>query len=81
MDPIQERLFDLLQEKTGRRPSLSDSFADLGIDSLTMAELLCELETRFGVRTDESVLDLADISELCAYISDLSRQSSRREPA
>jgi acyl carrier protein len=71
MHEIETQLQDIIQAKMRRRPSVDESFAELDIDSLAMAEIVFEIESTFDVRTDDEVLDISNIQELAAYIDRL----------
>ena len=53
----------------------TDSLSSLGIDSLRMAQLATELETRFGFRVDEELLDVGTVKELVEYVRSRSANS------
>lgn len=71
MEPV-ERIEDVLlrnlADKFGGRPQLSDSLMLIGIDSVGMAELTYEIEKQFGIRVDDSVLDVDSVQQLADYI-------------
>ena len=46
------------------------SFESLGVDSLDMVELVCEIESQFDIEFGEPE-GLETVGELCAYIEDL----------
>lgn len=69
MDTI-EVIRDILEENLQIvRDKVVDSatFEDLGIDSLDMVELICELEDRCGIDFGEPE-GLKDVGELAAYV-------------
>jgi acyl carrier protein len=66
---------ELLRRKFGGDPKLSDRLVELEIDSLGMAELAIELEKKFQVRIDDSILDARTVGELARGID---RLKSRR---
>jgi acyl carrier protein len=72
MNPIEDTLLTLIEQKTGVRPAEHLSFAALEIDSLGMAELTCEIEKAFGIRLGEDVADVTNVAELLAYVEEKS---------
>jgi acyl carrier protein len=64
----QHELIALLKQKFGGDPQPGDSLAGLELDSLGMAELSLELERKFEIRIDESILDARTVVELVQYI-------------
>lgn len=68
MTPIQAQILQVIASKTEGRPALEDRIDQLGIDSLTMAEMIYDLESTFQIQTDDELLDLVTLKELCAYI-------------
>ncbi len=75
MNIIEARLFQLIEQKTGVRPTAHLSFATLEIDSLGMAELTCEIEKAFGIRITDDVADVTNVAELLAYVEDKARRA------
>jgi len=61
----------------------SDSFIDLGLDSLTMAELTCHFERIAGCRLNiDDLMDVETIQEAINLIgSKVCTKDSRTEPA
>ncbi|MDG2384452.1 MAG: phosphopantetheine-binding protein [Pirellulaceae bacterium] len=70
MKSHQARVLQIIANKTGSRPSLSDPIDQLGIDSLAMAEMIYDLESTFGIRTDDQLLELCTIQDLCDYLEE-----------
>lgn len=68
MNPLQAQIVELIARRTGTKPALTDRIDRLGIDSLAMAEMIYDLESTFQIRTDDELLDLATLEELCLYI-------------
>ena len=64
-----------LREELGRDVRATDSLSSLGIDSLRMAQLATELETRFAFRVDEELLDVETVKELVEYVRSRSANS------
>lgn len=67
---IETRILEIVGAKTERPPTPTDTLDDLGLDSLSMAELIYEIETDFGIQSDDDLLDLSTIQELCQYVSE-----------
>lgn len=68
METIEEILVNALGEKFGTRPELTDTLLLLGIDSVGMAELTFDIEQRFKVSVDDSLLDVETVQDLANYI-------------
>ncbi|GIW94999.1 MAG: hypothetical protein KatS3mg110_3040 [Pirellulaceae bacterium] len=67
MEEVRQQVIGLLKKKLGKPVDPSDSFADLQLDSLAMAELAYEIEQALGIRTDEEVLDCTTVEEFIQY--------------
>lgn len=67
MEDIRQQVLGLVRKKTGKSVAPSDTFADLQLDSLAMAELAYEIEQALGIRTDEEVLDCNTVEEFIDY--------------
>lgn len=78
MDSIDAVLLEKVAALFGGEPKLSDSLMMVGVDSVGMAELTFDIEKQFGIRVDDSVLDVDTIQELADYIR--SRQVSPSAP-
>ena len=70
MNSVEERILEIVRSKTDRPPTSMDTLDDLGIDSLAMAELIYEIETHFGIKSDDDLLELTTIRELCQYVNE-----------
>ena len=70
MASIEQRVLEIVSGKTERPPALEDTLDDLAIDSLAMAELIYEIETSFGIESNDDLLDLSTVRELCQYVSE-----------
>lgn len=70
MNSIEERILEIVGAKTDRPPTAADTLDGLGIDSLAMAELIYEIETDFNIESDDDLLELSTIQELCKYVSE-----------
>ncbi len=55
MDSLEDALLNQLQDKFGTRPSLDDSLAVLGVDSVSMAEADLEIEKQYGITVDDTM--------------------------
>lgn len=67
MDAIEDSLINYLQKKFGIRPSLDDSLAMLGVDSVSMAELTFDIEKMYGITVDE-MMSVDTVGDLLEYI-------------
>ena len=67
---LRGKICRIVAQRTGVEPQMNDTFASLGVDSLAMAEIMCEIENACGFRADESLLDIESIGELCEYVED-----------
>ena len=76
MDALQDSLINYLQKKFGIRPSLDDSLAMLGVDSVSMAELTFDIEKMYGITVDD-MMSVDTVEDLLDYIR--KRQSSPAE--
>lgn len=72
------RLQAMVENRFGKRLGQDDSFAAIGIDSLSMAEFSLAIEKEFNVRMDEGVLDLESVTELAKYIDDLMSKTAAK---
>lgn len=68
MDTIEIEIERALGKELRRRPRATDSLTSLGLDSLRMAELATRLESEFGIRVDEELLDVETVGELANYV-------------
>lgn len=68
MNDIEREVLSALAEQFNEPAQLDDSLAALGVDSVGMAELTFEIEKRFGITVDESILDIETPRELAEYI-------------
>ena len=78
MESIEEILVNSLGEKFGTRPELNDSLLLLGIDSVGMAELTYDIEQRFHISIDDSLLDVDTVQDLANYIRQKQSQQSKQ---
>jgi acyl carrier protein len=77
MEEFRQQVLDLLSAKTGRPVSASDSFVELQVDSVAMAELAYEVEQLLGIRADEGVLDCETVDQLIVYAWQLKTRPDR----
>ena len=76
-ETIKSEVLRALQTRFGGDPRVTDSLAAIGVDSLGMAELTCELENHFGIRMDEEILDVETVGELADYVESKAAVSAR----
>lgn len=67
MDELEDSLINYLQNKFGIRPSLGDSLAMLGVDSVSMAELTFDIEKMYCITVDD-MMSVDTVEDLLAYI-------------
>jgi acyl carrier protein len=68
VESIEEILINQLSEKFGAKPELTDSLIFLGIDSVGMAELTFDIEQRFKISVDDTLLNVETVQDLADYI-------------
>ena len=78
MDALEDSLINYLQTKFGVRPSLDDSLAMLGVDSVSMAELTFDIEKMYGITVDD-MMSVDTVEDLLKYIRQRQCQSSTAE--
>lgn len=77
MSTLSEKLGQILKRITGRSISVSSeqSFKEeLGIDSLTMVELVLAIEEEFGIEFDQSDLTEENLGTTDAFLRLLERK-------
>jgi acyl carrier protein len=67
---------ELLRQKFDGDPKPGDRLTELDIDSLGMAELALELERKFQVHIDDSILDARTVAELARGIDRLKSKTA-----
>ena len=67
VDSLEDSLINYLQHKFGIRPSLDDSLAMLGVDSVSMAELTFDIEKMYGITVDD-MMSVDTVENLLDYI-------------
>ncbi len=68
VDSLEDSLISHLHEKFGTRPARDDSLAMLGVDSVSMAELTYDIEKRYGITIDDSMMYVDTVENLIDYI-------------
>ncbi len=68
MESIEDKLLKTFTEKFGSRPKLSDGLAYIGVDSVGMAELTFDLESQFGIRVEDDIVNSETVQDLADYI-------------
>ena len=77
VNSAEEEIVQVLSKELGRGVRAADSLDSLGIDSLRMAQLATELESRFDFLADEELLDVESVKELAEYVQSRSSASRR----
>lgn len=67
-DSVEEGVLSKIHAVCGKMPSLTDTLAMLDIDSMRMAELTFDLERHFGIRMDDTIVDLETVGEIIEYV-------------
>lgn len=67
---IEAFVLELARREGAADPRPEDRLSDLGIDSVTLAEHMGELERRFRVRMDADIADVDTIEGLVDYIAE-----------
>ena len=75
MKTAGDEIVRVLSQELGRDVRATDSLDSLGIDSLRMAQLATELESRFGFRVDEELMDVETVEELADYVQSRSSRA------
>lgn len=68
MDAIEKHILDEVKRISGNIPTLDDSLALIGVDSVGMAELTFELEKRYRIKVDDEVLEVDTVRDLVDYV-------------
>jgi len=74
VDSLESSLINYLHEKFGNRPATEDSLAMLGVDSVSMAELTYDIEKRYGIIVDDSMMYVDTVENLLDYIRERQAQ-------
>lgn len=75
MDAIERILLEKIATMFGGQPKLTDSLMMVGVDSVGMAELTFDIEKHFGIRVDDSILDVDTVADLAAYVRQRQKQT------
>lgn len=78
VDSLEDTLLNHLQDKFGIRPSLDDSLAVLGVDSVSMAELTFDIEKQYGITVDDTMMYVDTVENLVEYIRERQRLMADR---
>lgn len=76
----ERTFFALLTAEYGVEPDRIDpqaSLADLGLNSLTFAELVCDLEDAFGIEIDVAEARITTLGEAVALVDRLVAERGR----
>jgi acyl carrier protein len=71
MSDVQRAILDTIQSKTGISAGLDQTWWEMEVDSLTMAEITHELESRFQIRFDDRVLDTENVNDLIDLVHEM----------
>ena len=64
----EQQIIRIVSDSLGRPVQPTDSWDDLGVDSISMAVVLSEVETKFGVRLDERAFEFDTVAEMAEYL-------------
>ncbi len=71
MSEVRNKVIEIIAERLSKEKSIitdsSNVIADLGADSLDIAEIMMDLEDQFGVKLEEDQ-DLKTIGDIVKYI-------------
>lgn len=73
---IEAHLLVALRVRFGAKITPSTDLSRLGVDSLSMADLIMDLEDEFNIRVDQEIFDIDTARGLAVYITQ--RQSATR---
>lgn len=72
MSDIRNKIIDIIAERLSKeKDSITDDsnvIADLGADSLDIAEIMMDLEDAFGIKLEEDNDSLKTIGDIITYI-------------
>ncbi len=72
MSEIASKVIEVIAERLSKEPDgiteASNVIADLGADSLDIAEIMMDLEDAFGVKVEEDTEGLNTIGDIVKYI-------------
>jgi acyl carrier protein len=78
MSDVERAILDSIEAKTGKVPSLEQTWWEMELDSLTMAELTLELESRFQIHLDDRVLDTENVHDLVELVHEIREPQEKR---
>jgi acyl carrier protein len=76
MSDVQRAILDTIRAKTGKMPDLEQTWWEMEVDSLTMAEITLELESRLQIYFDDRVLDTENVSDLVDLVQEMKPECS-----
>jgi acyl carrier protein len=68
LTPTEEKLVRMVSNAIGMPATTTDTWTDLGVDSLTMAELVMDVEDEFHVTLDDRVFGVDCIAQMAAFL-------------
>ncbi len=68
MDDIETRLIEAIASRYRHAATPATRLASLGVDSLQMADLVGDLERRFGIEVDQDIFDVETVAQLASYL-------------
>lgn len=74
MSSVLSRIEAIVQAKVEVDVDPDDLIVRLPIDSITMAEIMLEIEREFKIRADDRMLDVATVRELASYVEELANK-------
>lgn len=69
MDKTTLKVVGIIDSKVPDQVDADSDFSNIGLDSLAMAEIVCEVENDFGIKTDYEILEVQNVRELVEYIN------------
>ena len=77
MPSVLSRIAAIVQAKVEVVVDPDERIGRLPIDSITMAEILLEIEREFKIRADDGMLDVATVRELASYVEELADNAGK----
>ena len=74
MSSVLSRIEAIVQAKVEVDVDPDDLIVRLPIDSITMAEIMLEIEREFKIRADDRMLDVATVRELASFVEELANK-------
>ena len=72
MSEVTSKVIEIIAERLSKDPEgiteASNIIADLGADSLDIAEIMMDLEDAFGVKVDEDTEGMNTIGDIVKYV-------------